>query len=241
MQPLQANQKVTAIQVACEDDPAKTITSPESDPVTVQPAPNPMPAPSVYAANLIAGNDTVDLTGLYVGARVRVYDNGTEVGGGYATGSGNYVPIDPPLTSSSSITATQELCGNTSPESDPEKPGTELSAPTLLGPICKGQRHVLVRDTILNATVVVFRNGSIVGYGGAGPGDVVLGLGDNYSFNTGDQVTVRQYMGTTTVSPVSNTVTVVNGLGAPSVEITGGEPFFPVSYTHLTLPTIYSV
>ena len=226
VQPLQEGAKITAVQVACEDDPDDKLASPESDPVTVKAAPDPVPAPVVSTSGLVAGNDKVTVGNLLVGARVKVFDHGDPIGGGYATGSGNWVHIDPPLAASSSITATQELCGSTSPGSPPQTPTTELPPPTLLEPICRGQRHVVLRDVVVNATVVVLRNGSIVGYGGGGPGDLVLALGNDLQFEAGDEVTARQYFGNIVMSPASNTVVVLGGLHSPGVEILGGHPFF---------------
>jgi hypothetical protein len=224
-QPLHAAGKVTAQQFACEGTDHE-VSGVVSDPVTVKAAPNPVPAPQVDAASLIPGNDTVTLTGLLVGAGAEIFDGGGSVSKGrVATGGANWFPIDPPLTGSSSITATQELCGNVSPPSDPVTPKGELPAPVVVGPICDGARFVVIRNTIVNATVVLMRNGSIVGYGGAVPGDLILALGGGQVLHTGQAVTAIQYMGPT-ISPTSNTVTVVARLGQPFVEILGGESFF---------------
>lgn len=223
--PLHAGAQVSAQAIACEGS-GHEIASPWADPVPVKPAPVPTPAPGVHGPSLIVGNDTVTLTGLLVGAEMNVFDAGTLISSGwYATGGANWVPVSQPLTASSMITATQRLCGNVSPPSDPVPPTTKLRAPTVVGPICDGSRFVLVRDTVVNAIVVVFRNGTPVAYGGAAAGDVVLGLGTGFAFAAGDTVTAIQYMGST-VSPGSAPVTVVSKLAAPVVEVLGGEVFF---------------
>lgn len=224
-QPLHANRKVTAYQVACEGDPQTEMRSPEADPVTVKPAPNPMPMPNISSASLIVGNDAVTLSGLKVGAYVEVRDQGVKVGAGWATGSGNWVPIDPPISSNSSITAIQELCGNSSPETPPEKPTGMLEAPEVIAPICNGAQHVVVRKTTINATVVLFADGDIVGYSGAVNGDLIITLGGGRKLQTGEKVTAIQYMGQT-LSPVSNSVTVVGQIEKPVVEVLGGHWFF---------------
>lgn len=224
-QPLQTFQKVTAQQVVCECDPQTAVRSEESDGVEVKPAPNPVPSPVVDTSNLIIGNNTVALHNLLVGARVAVLDNGAAIGGGYATGGSNWCPIDPPIQPGSNITATQELCGVVSDPSDPAKPTDKLKAPVVLAPICEGTQFVVIRETVINATVMVRRNGSTIGYAGAVAGDLVLGLGGNVHLNAGDHITAIQNMGNT-MSPTSNTVTVVGQLEQPSVEIEGGEPFF---------------
>jgi hypothetical protein len=69
------------------------------------------------------------------------------------------------------------------------------------------------------------RNGGIVGYGGAGPEDVIIALGGGISLHTNDVVTAVQYMDST-ISPTSNSITVVSSLNEPMVEILGGESFF---------------
>jgi hypothetical protein len=219
--PLKEGEKVTAIQIACEEDPQRTIKSPESNPVQVKPAPRPVPAPSV--GNVVIGNDKVDLYGLLVGAKVKVYDRATVVGGGAATGSANWCPIDPPISSASVITATQKLCNITSNPSSPGEITKILKAPTVVGPICDGAHHVVIRNTVINSTVFVTRNGAIVGYGGAVSGDLILAT--TARLNTGDIIRARQYMGTT-VSPMSNQVTVQGRLEKPVIEISGDEPFF---------------
>lgn len=223
--PLHAAAAVTARQIACEGT-GHEVEGPWSDAVSVKAAPSPTPAPGVHPDSLIVGNDTVTLTSLLVGAGAEIFDQGTSVSAGwYATGPASWFPIDPPLSSGSSITATQELCGNVSAESDPVKPHSRLKAPEVVGPICEGNTFVVVRETIVNATVVVMRNGSVAGYAGAAPGDLIVALGGNASLNAGDTVKAIQYMGET-ISPDSNTVTVVGSLEQPLVTILGGEPFF---------------
>jgi hypothetical protein len=225
-QPLKAGSKVIAFQVACEGT-NHAITGPQSDPATPPPltAPIPPPAPVVDKASLIPGNDTVTLTGLLVGAGVQIFDQGNLVSSGWlATAGANWFPVNKRL-SNTPITATQELCGNTSPPSEPVKPEGRLNAPQVLGPICPGARFVVIRGSQINATVVVRRNGLIMTHGGASPGDLVLHLGQNASLNAGDAVTAFQYMNGT-VSPTSAPVIVTAGLSEPSVEILGGHPFF---------------
>ena len=224
-QPLHAGGKVSAQQFACEGT-THEIKGVVSDEVVVQAAPSPIPPPQPVGDSIFPGNDTVTLTGLLVGAGVEIFDNGNLISSGwFATGDANYFPTSPALSNSPSITATQQLCGNVSDPSDPVKPTGRLRAPIVLAPICDGSRFVIVRGTTLNAIVVVMRNGSIVGYGGAGPGDVILGLGAGTSLNAGDVVTAIQYIGSI-VSPTSNSVTVSRRLEQPFVEILGGEPFF---------------
>lgn len=224
-QPLHVAKHVTAQQFACEGISTKEIKGPVSEPVSVKPASHPMPKPGVDPQSLVVGNDTVTLTGLYVGAQVVVSDNGVKVGSGWATGGANWCPLTSVLTSTSNITATQELCGDTSPPSDPVEPLKELKAPKVLSPICDKSQFVILRDTIVNANVVVFRNNQPVGYSGAISGDLIVTLSGAVHLTAGDVVTARQYLGSN-VSPLSNAVTVSAALQVPAVEVLGGEPFF---------------
>ena len=95
----------------------------------------------------------------------------------------------------------------------------------MVGPICAGSQFAIVRDTMINATVLLLRNGGLVGSTGAGPGDVIAAIGGNGHWNANDVVTARQAMGNT-LSPVSNSVTVTAQLRIPAIEVLGGEPFF---------------
>lgn len=223
-QPLHASRTVTALQLACEHSPDYALKSPESDPVLVKPAPNPVPSPSVDPNSLVPGNDAVVLANLYCGAGVTVFDHGASVGGGYATESANWCSISPPLQTSSMISAVQTLCTASKP-SEEVRPTGKLEAPVVLGPICEGTRFVIVRKTTVNANVVLLCGGKIIGYGGAVLGDLVLGIGGNVQLMAGDKITAYQTMGMA-ISPVSNEVTVVGKLEVPAIEIVGGEPFF---------------
>ncbi|MFN2137984.1 MAG: transglutaminase domain-containing protein [Candidatus Promineifilaceae bacterium] len=225
-QPLNAGGSVTAQQVACEGDAAQEVKSPVSEPVIVQGAPNPMPAPKVDAKSLYVGNDTVTCLDLLIGSAITILDSGNVVSNGWlANGPANVFPIDNEITANSVISATQELCGNVSPESDPADPEGELRAPIVLEPICEGSQFAVIRDTVINANVVLFVNGAVAGYGGAVNGDLIIAFGAGVQVSAGDTVTAIQTMGMT-LSPMSNSVTVVGQLEAPVVEILGGEPFF---------------
>ena len=224
--PLKVGSQISAVQVACEGTNHE-IKGPQSDFASPPPlpAPSPPPAPTVDAASLIPGNDVVTLTGLLVGAGVQIFDQGNLVSSGWlATAGANRFPLDKRL-SNTPIKATQELCGNVSPASDPVVPAGRLEALQVLGPICVGARFVVIRDSTINATVVVLRNGQPMTHGGAAPGDIVLQLGQNASLNVGDVVTALQYMNGS-ISATSDLVIVTAGLGEPSVEILGGDPFF---------------
>ena len=223
-QPLKAGSKVSAVQIACAGTDHE-VKGPAADDVAPLAAPLPPPPPAVDAASLIPGNDTVTLTGLLVGAAVEIFDNGALVSSGWlATGGANWFPLDKRL-STTPITATQSLCGQTSAPSAPEVPSAKLQPPVIVGPICAGARHVVVRGSTINATVVLFRNGQAITHGGAAPGDLVLALGQNVSLGAGSVVTARQYMNGS-ISEESAPVTVTSGLSEPAIEIVGGHPFF---------------
>jgi hypothetical protein len=157
------------------------IKSPLSKPpVTVKSEPSPIPVPAFDLGSLVIGNDAVTLNGLLTGGEVTVLDSAhNPIGGGFATGSSNSTHIDPPLTAAD-VYARQKLCGAPSAEVQ-GTPSSNLRAPVLVPPICEGAQHVLIRDTVINANVVLRDNdkGEPIGYGGAVPGDLILAVGGN--------------------------------------------------------------
>ncbi len=216
---------VTARQVLCEDDPPRRRESLLSDPVEVKSLVN-LPLPPVLDKRFyIVGNDVVAFSGLYTGARLEVTDHGVAVGGGFATGSANWLPLARPVQATSDHRGIQTLC-LPSPPSERVEPTAELGPPRLLDPICAGSQFAVVRDTRVNANVVLLRNGGTAGYGGAVPGDLMITLGDNQKWNAGDTAVAFQSMGEATLSVRSNEVTVVADIQRPVVEVMGGEPFF---------------
>lgn len=220
--PLTAGEDVTARLVRCPNGPGDEVEGPPSEPETVQPEPSPVRAPSVVEPE--EGNDVVTLRDLYPGAGVEIEDRGTPVipGSYYANDTSNWFPVEPPVGASSEYTAWQELC-DPSPTSDPVPSVSEpLDPPTVRPPICPHSRHVRVADTVVNATVVLFVDGSIAGYGGARDDEVVLTVGGGNRLRPGQQVRALQYMGSR-VSPKSAPVPVGQRLpGTPSVEVRGG-------------------
>ncbi|HTD35667.1 MAG TPA: hypothetical protein VK665_18600 [Candidatus Elarobacter sp.] len=196
--PLVAGHHVTATQTAC------AVTSASSAPVAVLPEPMPIATPSLDPP--VLGNDAVTAHGLYTGALLEVFDNAVADGSGYATGATNWQGLTAPVGAGSMISARQSLCHH-GPVSKPQPPVKKLPAPIVLAPICPKDHRAVVRGTTINANVVLFRNGAIVGYGGAGPGDVTIWFAPPNLAATGDKITAVQYIGSI-VSPVSNAVTV---------------------------------
>ena len=188
---------VTATQASCSP-----IVSAPSTAVPVLAQPSPLLAPSLDPP--VVGNDAVTAHGLHTGALLEVFDGPTLVGSGYATGSTNWIPLGSPITTTSSITAGQSLCSQ-SPHSTPVPPITTLPAPIVLGPICPKAHFATVRGTTINAIVVLMRNGQLIGYGGAGPGDVTLAFAPPNAAVNGDVITAVQYIGSV-ISPASNEV-----------------------------------
>lgn len=204
---LRQGELITAQQVACPDRPSAKLTSPMSAPQIVQASPNPPPPPSVDPT--IVGNNTVTLHGLFVGAEIEIRNHGSVILSGWlANAADNWFPVNPPIPPNPSIQASQKLC-TSSPLSPPQTQTTSLHAPIILPPVCPGSQEVTIRGTQINASVVLLRNGVIVGYGGAVAGDLVLQVGGGQHLNLGDTLTAVQYMGNA-IGPFSNPVVVGN-------------------------------
>jgi hypothetical protein len=197
--PLVAAHHVTATQASCSP-----IVSPPSAAVPVMPEPMPLLAPSLDPP--VLGNDAVTAHGLYTGALLEIFDHVTPDGSGYATGANNWAGLNSPVGGGSLISARQSLCHH-SPPSKPQPPVKTLPAPVVLPPICPKQHAAKIRGTVINANVVLFRNGTIAGYGGAAPGDVTLNFAPPNVAANGDSFTALQYIGGV-VSPMSGPVIV---------------------------------
>jgi len=167
------------------------VQSPYSTGESVKADP-PIPVPSLDPP--ILNNDVVTAHDLLIGSDLQVLNHATAIGGGLSTGSDNWVSVAPPIGASSSISASQTLCTK-GPSSTPQTPTTKIPTPLLLGPICPKTNAAFVRDSTLNATLVLLRNGTTVGYGGAAPGDVPLDIAPPAAFATGDSIQVAEYIG----------------------------------------------
>jgi hypothetical protein len=195
---LKSGDKISATQQACTG-----VASQPSPQQPVNPDPTHINPPTVETP--IVGNDAITLQKLFTGAEVSASDHNTGIGAGLATGASNWMSVHPNIPANASITAEQQLCSSSGP-SAPVVAVSQLPPPLLVGPICPGQQAVVVRNTTINATLVLLQNGTVVGYGGAEPGDVVLGVAPPHAFATGDTIRVVEYIGS--IIADSNTVTV---------------------------------
>jgi tyrosinase len=197
--------EIQASQTACNG--AKSGLGPTQP---VQPAPSPVPEPKVV--NAIKGNNTVTLSGLFTGAGVQIF-NGTIStplsGVSFATGSSNWVGLTAPLTATDKVLPQQTLCQPSTGHQTWPTTNT-IPKPVLVGPICPGSASVTVRNTTVNAALVLLINGKVAGYGGAELGDVTLNIAAPAVFGPGDMVQIAEYF-TNAGSPppaLSNTVPV---------------------------------
>ena len=201
---LTANHQTVAVASACVGKP-----SAPSPLVSVKSDPSPMTPPTLTPP--VVGDDTIDLgnldTGALLDAKNTAASPAQNLGSGYATGSSNWMQLPAPLSASETVAVTETLCPGSQTQSQGEKPVSTLDAPVLLGPICPGQAAVQVSDTTLNATLVLFKNGAVVGYGGAAPGDAWLTIAPPNAFSANDTIQVLQYINAIT-SPKSNSVKV---------------------------------
>ncbi|MEU4301832.1 hypothetical protein [Kitasatospora aureofaciens] len=123
--------------------------------VVVGPA-DQIPAPAVVAA-LCAGGTSVRVTGLVVGALVTVLENGVVLGTAQAFEPSADLDV-PALIGGGTVTARQELCGYTSPDSapvvvDPQPAG--LPAPVVVPPLFECASRVRVINVQPGALVLV--------------------------------------------------------------------------------------
>ena len=153
----------------------------------------------------IVHNDAVALDNLYTGALVQVNDGTTPDATILATGSSNSASLAHPVTAMSDIRANQTLC-KLCGESAPITPTTEIPAPILVGPICPEQPAALVQNSTVNATLVLLKGTTVIGYGGAAAGEVPVYLAPPATFTDGEIIQVAEYIGPTIV--LSNPVTV---------------------------------
>ena len=209
-QPLKKGWFVAARQVSCPGTPHEIDSAP-SDSLSVPPELSPVTPPILDQP--IAGNDVVNLEQLLVGSEIKVTDENTAstVGGGLATGDKNWAPVDPNIDGSHKYHAIQTLCTPSKP-SPSVTPIKNVGAAALFSPICPDDMTVTVGGSIINANVVLYRDGSAlpIGIGGAVDGELTLSIGPAFlPLKVGEQLYVRQYIGST-ISDKSNVVTVTD-------------------------------
>jgi hypothetical protein len=196
---LTAGHAIEARQSACTG-----VKSPFSSSQSVKNDPSPVGAPSLDQP--VVGNDAITAHNLLVGANLKAFNGSTTIGSGFATAATNYMKVSPKIATGEQVTADQTLC-STSAKSPPATAVNQLPPPTLVGPICPGQASVTVGHTTINATLVLIKNaGTLVGYGGAAPGDVALNLAPPNALALNDKVQVAEYIGN--IVTLSNVVTV---------------------------------
>ena len=196
-QALVSGHQITARQSACTGvDSAAATAEP------VQPEPSPVKAPTLDPP--IVSNDAITAHNLYIGSLLQAKQS-APIGSGFSTAETNWMHVSPPITATPNVTAEQKLCQQ-SPPSTPQTPTTHIPRPSLVGPICPHQAAAIVRNTTINATLVLLKNNVVVGYGGAAPGDVPLDIAPPAFFAQGDTIQVVEYIGNNIV--FSNTVVV---------------------------------
>ncbi len=217
---LEEDEEITATQTACTEE------SDISDAVSVQPEPTSIPSPKITEA--VLGNDSVMVGDLLIGSKITIYDGDEVIRSSYATAKGCRCPISQEITSSSSITVTQELCGSPSDSSEPAEITDTLTTPLLLAPIYDGQQFVMFRNTLPNAVVKAESVGlsENIGNGSgtpAGNGAALLAL--DRAVTVGEIIVVKQFVGSVS-SPPSNQVVVGDAASNLILDILEGESFF---------------
>jgi hypothetical protein len=186
---LTAGHDVSARQFACTGT-ASAFSATQA----VKTDPSPVTVPTFDQP--IVGNDTITVHDLLSGSKMRAFDYATAIGSAYSNSATNWMNVSPniPPSALTLISVEQILC-SASVLSPPQSSVSRLPPPKLVAPICPGAPAVTVRDTTIGATLVLLKNGVVVGYGGAAPGDVPLDIAPIASFAENDSVEVVEYIG----------------------------------------------
>lgn len=130
-----------------------------ADAVTVMVEDNtPVPVAHVVPP-LCAGNTTVVVSGLVMGARVKVFADGAEIGMGESPVDGTYDFLVPALVGGTTITASQELCGEWSTPGAGvlvDKAPASLPKPKVHAPIFECGAAVRVSNLHVGARVYAY-------------------------------------------------------------------------------------
>ena len=142
---------------ARQELPDCKIKSADATPVIVQDN-TPVP-PAVVKPPLCAGSTTVTVTGLGLGNRVRIQQDGVDIGEAEAPVNGDFDFLVPPLVGGTMITATQEMCGEWSAPAagvlvDPAP--ASLPTPKVQDPLFECAAVVRVRNLHPGSRVYVF-------------------------------------------------------------------------------------
>ena len=133
------------------------LKSADAAPVVVQDN-TPVPVANVVPP-LCAGNTTVVLGGLVMGARVKILADGTELGMAESPVDGTYDFLVPALVGGTTVTAIQELCGEWSvPGTDVlvDKAPSSLPRPKVHAPLFECGAAVRVSNLHVGARVYVY-------------------------------------------------------------------------------------
>jgi tyrosinase len=179
----------------------------------VQADPASIPEPGVVSA--VKGNTAITLDKLLTGAIVQIFDHNTSTplnGTSAATGDTNWFLLPKPLSATAKVLPQQALC-QASKGTKTWTPTNSIPAPELLKPICPGQNAAFVRNSTVNAALVLLKSGSIAGYGGAALGDVPLDIAPPAVFADTDEIQVAEYFTNSDSPPVVKSNKVVVGEG----------------------------
>jgi hypothetical protein len=188
------DQKVYAVETLCDE------VGPRSDEAAVGPAPTSLPAPTVD--EVYEGGSRGVVHNIVNGAMVRVYNGTQQIAGHHCSGGGQIFRLNPPPNAGDTLTATQELCGQTSEPSDRTvvRPCSELPAP-IVYPICHEDDSVSISGTAVDARIRIYADGEQIGDGGGTRVNLIRPV------QWGEVITVTQSLGSCT-SPPSAGITV---------------------------------
>lgn len=143
----------------------KSVHRADSVTVTALPLPPVIHAP-VVPPPLYDCAEVVHVSNLYPGAIVRAYQDGIQIGTGWAgLNSSTTVRTTVPLEAGGTVTAQQQVGTVEGPESDgiDVQEVDELPTPVVGGPVARGDREILVSGVSPGSRVAIEADGAVIG------------------------------------------------------------------------------
>jgi hypothetical protein len=199
---LTEDQKIVANQTLLFPQPSDT--SPEVR-VKAKPEKSKIKQPDIKDASLVVGSNAIEVNNLFIGATVEIYykqgDIRQSIGRNLAKWENTIFQVEPLKAEWADcpdcIKADQSLCEMTvTGAGKPVK--SSLDRPKIVGPVCAGSIELTVCNTVINSTLILYREGpplEQIGQQGADDECTTIALGDNKNLQNKDVIYVIQQVG----------------------------------------------